>query len=118
MIDFCSFHDACEAALRQHLMGSPLLFPSTTFFSSLFTHITQFDVVHKRCGGKVLLHEPRMKAIKSVYLRKFQVRIYKEHHVTFLISIFIHLVSAELSNSTVSIGLLPCYISILLQLFK
>jgi hypothetical protein len=59
-----------------------------------------------------------MKAIKSVYLWKFQVHLYKEHHVEFLILIFIHLVSAELSNSTVSIGFLPCYISILLQLFK
>jgi hypothetical protein len=63
MIDFHSFHDACEAALRQHFMGSPLLFPSTSF-----TVITQFGVIYKQCGGKVLLHEPKMKAIKSVYL--------------------------------------------------
>jgi hypothetical protein len=118
MIDFHSFHDACEAALREHHTCSPLLFPSTSLFSSSFMVITHFDVIHVQCDGKVLLHELRMKAIRSVYLRKFQVHLYKEHHVEFFILIFIYPVSAELSNSTVSIGFLPFYVSILLQLFK
>jgi hypothetical protein len=38
MIDFHSFHDACEAALRQHLIGNPLLFPSTSFLVHHHVH--------------------------------------------------------------------------------
>jgi len=54
MIDFHSFHDACEAALRQHLMGRPLLFPSTSFlvhhsWSSLNLMLYINSVVVKYC---------------------------------------------------------------------